>query len=214
MIKSGIYSIRNVLNGRLYVGSATNIQSRWRSHRSSLENNAHHSATLQRSWNKYGKELFEFSVLEHVENLDDLISREQFWIDVTKSADYKHGFNICAIAGSRRGSKASLETKNKMSEIMKNRPPELIARIAASRIGKKHSQETLSKMRGQKREKETCEKISSALKGVKKSPEHRRNLAAANMGKSRGPQSSDVIAKRVAATRATKIARGLIAPCQ
>lgn len=41
--KSGIYQIRNLVNGKVYVGSAVNLQHRRREHRSDLRNGNHHS---------------------------------------------------------------------------------------------------------------------------------------------------------------------------
>ena len=62
--KSGIYQIRNLVNGKVYVGSAVNLQHRRREHRSDLRNGNHHSIKLQRAYNKYGESSFAFEILE------------------------------------------------------------------------------------------------------------------------------------------------------
>lgn len=60
---------------------------------------------------KYGKENFSFEVLEHVEDIELLISREQFWIDKFR-AEGKILYNIALIAGSSLGIKRSEKTRS------------------------------------------------------------------------------------------------------
>lgn len=79
-LESGIYLIRNKKNKKSYIGSAVNIKGRWRTHRSGLKHNKHHNRFLQRSWNKYGEESFEFSVLEYCDK-EELIAKEQNYLD-------------------------------------------------------------------------------------------------------------------------------------
>ena len=63
---SGIYAIVHIETGRKYVGSAVNLTKRWNIHRHGLRNKKHHSAALQRAWDKYGEAAFSFEVLEVV----------------------------------------------------------------------------------------------------------------------------------------------------
>lgn len=106
---SGIYAIRNTTNNKQYVGSSANIRIRQKLHVNVLIRNKHHSIVLQRAWNKYGRDAFEFQILEEV-NVEDLLVREQFYID-----NHKPEYNICPIAGSSRGKLVSEETRKKMS---------------------------------------------------------------------------------------------------
>ncbi len=87
----GIYKIKNLLNGKLYIGQSVNIEQRWRMHIIELKNNRHHSACLQNAWNKYGEENFEFSIIEECQ-IDQLNLREMYWID--KFDSYKNGYNL------------------------------------------------------------------------------------------------------------------------
>lgn len=48
-IKSGIYKIINVVNNKLYIGSAVNISGRFSTHKNQLKNEKHHSIVLQRA---------------------------------------------------------------------------------------------------------------------------------------------------------------------
>lgn len=96
---SGIYQIRCKANGKIYIGSAVHIPARWHQHRHTLRQGKHRNRHLQGSWNKYGEDAFEFTVLAYVEPAD-LLRTEQEWIDKTRCADQKVGFNLYARAGS------------------------------------------------------------------------------------------------------------------
>jgi len=79
--QSGVYAITNLENDKIYVGSTKDFKERWYIHRRSLNLGTHYNKYLQRSWNKHGEDMFEFSILEYVNNLDDLHLVEQFWMD-------------------------------------------------------------------------------------------------------------------------------------
>ena len=80
-ILSGIYAIINKVNNKIYIGSSKNIYNRKAQHYSELRGNYHENKFLQRSWNKYGENNFEFRVIEIVENIDKLLEVEQKYID-------------------------------------------------------------------------------------------------------------------------------------
>jgi group I intron endonuclease len=108
-MKSGIYKISNIINNHCYIGSAVDINGRWRTHKSNLKNGIHHSIYLQRAWDKYGEYNFEFSILEKCED-NKLIEREQFYFDGINPE-----YNICKVAGSCLGVKFSKESCIKKS---------------------------------------------------------------------------------------------------
>lgn len=62
--QSGIYIIRNTVNGHFYIGQAVVIKRRWQVHKAELRGNYHANKHLQSSWNMYGESAFEFLVLE------------------------------------------------------------------------------------------------------------------------------------------------------
>jgi group I intron endonuclease len=97
-----IYAIRNKKTGRKYIGGTRNFKRRWASHKQLLKTNTHCNKPLQKDWIKYGKETFEFIILEVVENSDLLIHSEQKWMDATKLK-----YNLCKMAGSPLGFKQS-----------------------------------------------------------------------------------------------------------
>jgi group I intron endonuclease len=68
----GIYKIVNLINGKSYIGLTTiSFIDRYRSHNKRLKKNNHVNCYLQNSYNKYGSDNFEFSVIE-VLNTDDI----------------------------------------------------------------------------------------------------------------------------------------------
>jgi group I intron endonuclease len=91
---SGIYQIRCRVNGKIYIGSAVNLQSRWRGHWRDLRNGVHINPHLQSAWNAYGENSFEFSVVEYVGDEMLLLQTEQSWIVKTNCTDRAFGFNV------------------------------------------------------------------------------------------------------------------------
>lgn len=75
-----IYKIRNVTNDKFYVGSTTDTRERFRTHRSRLRNNRHHSPYLQAAWNKHGEDCFKFEVIEIVPEGASLQAAEDVWL--------------------------------------------------------------------------------------------------------------------------------------
>lgn len=90
----GVYQIRCRQNGKIYIGSALNIQNRWRIHRRDLSNGVHCNPHLQAAWNAYGEHSFELSVVENVVDETLLLQTEQVWIKKTNCTDRELGFNI------------------------------------------------------------------------------------------------------------------------
>lgn len=103
-----IYGILNKLSGKYYIGSAINFSRRKRQHLKMLKEKNHHSYLLQKDWKE---NLFEFIILENVKEKENLIQREQWWIDNTQSF-----YNICKIANSSLGIKRTKETKEKVRQ--------------------------------------------------------------------------------------------------
>ena len=114
-MEAGVYLISNNVNGKCYVGSSIHLTQRRKEHFSRLMHNKHENAHLQNAYNKYGREAFEFEILETL-SIDDnikenLLKREQFWID-----NLKPEYNILLVAGSNLGYHHSDETKQKISK--------------------------------------------------------------------------------------------------
>lgn len=114
----GVYCIRNIQNGKMYIGSTINpFRIRWGCHKKRLRRGIHHSRHLQAAWNKYGENSFVFSVLE-VTEADVCRKRESFYIRQYKTYNPKYGYNIADVDDCGNTVVAQA-TKKKLSEICK-----------------------------------------------------------------------------------------------
>lgn len=111
----GIYKIENKINGKIYVGQSRNIDQRWYAHKNELNRNKHCNEYLQNSWNKYGEESFEFSVLEEC-TIDKLNDREIFWINKLYSNNHDYGYNLTDGGGGTSGHHWNDDEKEHLSE--------------------------------------------------------------------------------------------------
>lgn len=205
---SGIYKIQSIaFPGRIYIGSAQNMEYRKRCHFSLLKKGKHHSPKLQNHYNKYGLSDLTFCIIEFISNSDTklLIERENWWIfyyrDVNNNKPY---FNICPTAQSCAGRKWTEDAKKKLSIATKGKKR------------KPHSQETIKKLKekarqrgipketkekawlanrgnkyrlGKKHTQETKDKISLINKGRKHSAETCEKMSRALKGRSMSPVS-------------------------
>lgn len=149
----GIYQIRNLINGKVYVGSSLVLGRRKKANLSTLRRRIHNSIYLQNSWNKYGEENFVFEIIEIIDNVDLILIREQYYLDFLKSYNKKIGYNICEKAGNISGFKHSEDTKKIISEKLTGikRNADTIERSRIAQIGKKYSEE-INKKKGRKGE--------------------------------------------------------------
>lgn len=173
----GIYKIRNLLNGKVYIGQSVDLNTRFKDHKKKCRCKTNHP--LYNTIRKYGLENFEFDVIEHIEDINKLNECEQYWLDYYKSYDRNYGYNLCYIAESTRGYKHTEETKQKMS-----------LNHSKSWLGKKHTEETKRKIGechvGKEVSIETRQKLSEINIGKKRKPftdVHRRNLSLKGKGR-------------------------------
>lgn len=159
----GIYLIKNKVNGKVYVGQSWDIGLRWSQHRYSSGHNDH----LSRAIKKYGKESFEFSILQELSTIDCLPQNvlqatldmlESYYIELYHSLDSNYGYN--KKGGGSRG-KCSEETKAKMSKNNAMHNPEHRKKL----LGNQYSKGNTSFWKGKHLPEEMKEKIRSTEKG-------------------------------------------------
>lgn len=94
-----IYKILNNINNKFYIGSTNNYKRRWYQHKYKLKNNKHCNIYLQHAWNKYGKDNFEFIILEDglTDDKNIQFEREQYFLD-TLNPFHPNGYNISKMA--------------------------------------------------------------------------------------------------------------------
>jgi len=214
-MNSGIYTITNKMNGHRYVGSAVDLEKRFRDHRNHLRNQTHCNAYLQNAWNKYDEDVFLFEVLEEWEP-EFLISMEQWWMNMLCPE-----YNIAPVAGSQLGIKLgpfSDEHRAKLSAALEGRKfsdehraklstafkgmqrslgrklsDETKAKISVANKGRKHTDEAKAKIgtagKGRKHSKESRAKMSLVQRGHEVSKETRAKLRAAMTGKKHSKES-------------------------
>lgn len=179
---TGVYLIRNLIDGKEYVGSAArSVRERWNGHRNSLRRGRHRNRLLQKAWNACGEAAFEFSILEECLP-GQCLEREQWFLDALNPV-----YNICRVAGlgGRLGLRNNPEARAKMSTAMKGNQ---------NALGHRHTAESRARMRHLK-SPETRAKLSAALKGNKNSlghifsPESRARISAALKGHAVSPGS-------------------------
>lgn len=140
-MKSGIYKITNMVTNKFYIGSTKDIDKRWYDHKRELSMNIHINPKLQYSWNHHGEDKFLFEMIEEVEE-DNLIEREQYYLDSLKPYEREIGYNICPSAG---GGDNITNNPNRDVFIEKMK----IAMLGENNgmFGKEHSEEAIQKQK-------------------------------------------------------------------
>jgi group I intron endonuclease len=170
-----VYSITNTTNSKCYIGSTKHFQRRKQYHLYNLRKGNHHSCVLQNAWNKYGEASFVFAVIEQMASVDDLSTREQYYLDTLKPE-----YNISLSAYRIKLTPEALARRNAANRGRKM-TPEQAARNRARLMGHPVSETTRAKLAaantGKKQTDEYKQNMSERLKGRVFSPEHRKNLA-------------------------------------
>lgn len=134
-----IYSITNILNGKVYIGKDSHGPNRrWNAHRRLLIRGIHTNQHLQNSWNKYGEKSFIQTILEQVTTASQLNKREQYFIKQYNSMDPSVGYNKTSGGEENSFSKESrLKLSKNNSRFWKNKKfsDEHKQKISASKLG-------------------------------------------------------------------------------
>lgn len=112
--KTGVYCIKHLSSGRIYIGSTGNsFKQRLNNHIKKLNYRVHSSKFLTNCWHKYGPEDFEFDILCVVDwtveyGTADILYVEQFYLD-----EFNPEFNSATEADSNLGYRWTCEQKEK-----------------------------------------------------------------------------------------------------
>lgn len=87
----GIHEIVCVVNNKRYIGQSVDTDIRYKKHIKDLIDNKHHSIKLQRAFNKYGKDSFNFNVIKECE-MKFLNLFEAYYIELYDSVE--NGYNM------------------------------------------------------------------------------------------------------------------------
>ncbi len=203
-IISGVYVIQNVITGDCYVGSSVDIARRKLKHFHQLRSNKHGNQHLQSAYNKYGHDSFLFNLHEEVAVREDLVGREQYWInqllprynkmlvvedrwqqspesiELIKEARSKQETTPAMLEALKQGQEVRKLVNPKPRQGMKNTENHN-QKIALAHTGMKSTPESIEKSRaaklGTKQSAETIRKRSEAMKGHDVSEENRQKLS-------------------------------------
>lgn len=163
----GIYRILHASTDKSYIGQSVDIRSRWKTHRGDLNRGTHRNRHLQRAWDKYGPEAFEFEIMEFVPYRANLDAFENHYIRLYNACE--DGYNLAEEA---RGPKSvSEETRRKKHEASMGEKNPF--------YGKRHTPETLTKLRGREFTEEHRKKMSAAARSRVVSPEAKARMSEA-----------------------------------
>lgn len=210
---AGLYVIRQLSTGRVYIGSSCRVEKRMRQHASQLSAGSHVNTYLQRAWQKAGRDDFVFEALEIIEDERERLLCETAAIARARAAERPFGFNIAIEAGRinrhfgpktaehRRkiaegltGKGHTPERRQAVSEAQRKRLASTEARMALSAInkGRKHTAETRAKVaeagRGRTHTEETKAKTAAALRSQWADPQLRAMRLAAMQKRPAAPR--------------------------
>ena len=96
----GVYQIKNLVNGKIFIGSAKNIPGRINRHKFELKFGSEGIKELLDDYKKYGEENFSFEILDQLKPKDDPLYNysedikvlEELWIEKLQPFD-ERGYN-------------------------------------------------------------------------------------------------------------------------
>ncbi len=223
-----VYVIRNLVNGKSYVGQTTQpAEERFRQHRSRI--NTSHCKALSAAISKHGVESFEFSVATEVDSKEKLDAVEVEFI-LRLGSMSPGGYNLKAggsfgthgpesrekISRGNRGKERSEEYRAAASARMigTSVPEETRIKISATLLGKNYVNAEAravgaEKRRGRRHTEESKAKMSTNRSGIRVSEEMKARLSAANLGKKHSPETRARMSERQRERHAARKEAGL-----
>ena len=117
---SGIYKLYNIITNKIYVGYSINIHYRVNNqHLYELRTKKHKNKQLQKDFDDFGKESFDFFVLQDVEEIENLVIVEMEWMKKLNVFNENIGYNIATNNSIRKGWKHTEEAKIKIGTASK-----------------------------------------------------------------------------------------------
>jgi len=200
---SGIYTITNLVDNKIYVGKATYVKSRLRHHKSQLVRKVHGNDHLQYAVNRYGIDNFVFELLVECD-IEHLFSEEHYWATLLDVHNRERGYNIEPTHPHRDAPSVSEETKEKLRVFNtgKKRSPEIRKRQSESWKKVLESRNGVGFTKGRKHTEEWKKANSERLKGKKRSVEH--SIAISEGLKKRKPLTKKQVERGAAKRRGMK----------
>jgi group I intron endonuclease len=116
-----IYKVKNILNGKLYIGcTTTGLQHRMKEHRYSCESKNRKSKFCS-AIIKYGFDNFDFTILEKCNTPKEMFEREMYYIKLYETKE--NGYNLTNGGEGCIGYKHTDDTKILLSELLLEKHP-------------------------------------------------------------------------------------------
>lgn len=186
-LMKGVYRIRCLATGDCYIGSSKNIELRWSQHRMGLERGCWEGGSdshFQRAWSKYGKESFDFEVLEVVSGSTS--SRELSCIETRYlQENWPTGYNVNQVGGQPPGFLGRVHSESSKDLISK-----------AWTLGRREQLRDFNSTRT--RTSEERERVGRAVRAFKSTgvpDETREKISQSKRGKSRSEECKKKIAE-------------------
>jgi group I intron endonuclease len=170
-VSSFVYTLFNTQNGKFYVGKANDCHGRWLRHLGSARRGS--LQAIHCAIRKYGKSVFEWTVIQEFTQESDAFAAEMYWIDFFRSNEKEFGYNLTR--GGAGGYSVGADIREKISRAKKGKKhtPESIAKMSKTHSERKH----------RKQSEETRRKIGEANRGRKHSEECRKRMSEGHKGR-------------------------------
>lgn len=193
----GIYLLRNIVNGKVYVGQSVHVLRRWHEHKKCAKRGD--KSHLYDAIRKYGADMFEHSVLEACtpERLDE---REAYWMSLYDCRNPECGYNL--LPAGQRGRVMDSICRERIASKLRGRKlsDERVHQMRLASLGRKHTEETKQKIRQANlgRRKGANSKLSEALKAyyAAMSDADRQAYADARKGFEHTPEARRVMSEK------------------
>jgi GIY-YIG catalytic domain len=104
----GVYAIRCMTTGQVYIGASEHVGGRVGQHFSLLRAGKHPNRLLQRAWAVHGESAFNVEVLQIVEAEVPLADVEAAWMHRLRSREASSGFNLAQFRATLRRPRARI----------------------------------------------------------------------------------------------------------
>lgn len=196
--KGGIYQIRNIQNGKVYIGSTICFKRRYSQHESKLKKGTHFNKHLLSAWNKYGSAQFLFEVLEVNEGSREEIRKQEQVIIDSYSDKWERCYNLdkrtkhCQQTWSKNPETTSRKKSANAKKLWAD--PDFRERMS----GENHPSYGKSRTEQVKKKISKANKGNTAFKG--KSHSKKTKVIMSKMAKARGVSEKTRIAQKKALT--------------
>jgi group I intron endonuclease len=198
---SGVYIIRSISSDRAYIGSSIDIKRRFSEHLSSLRSGCHSNIYLQRHVDKYGAEDLEFLIVEFC---NDLIIREQYWMD-----RFNPEFNGAIPRASRLGVPLSEEAKRKLSISQRKRLQNPILREKARQITLKYFSDPRNRERLSESTRARISRDGNPMKGRHHSDETKKRISMTKIAADQSGENNPMYGRKHSEETKEKIRIGV-----